>query len=144
LTEGAPVRSVKQLFERTLQLEAPWRVLATDFDFERQRVEPRLGFRAGSRFRCPRCERMCEAFDFTEGTWRQPDAMALETFVTAPLPRIRCPEHGDLALTPFWATDHVSVRALIREERAGQLGRASTQVTPRGGRPPANPRRARR
>jgi hypothetical protein len=36
------------------------------------------------------------AVDFTEGTWRQPDAMAFEAFVTAPLPRICCPEHGDL------------------------------------------------
>jgi len=37
---------MKQLFELALQLEAPWRVLATDFDFERQRVDLRLGFGA--------------------------------------------------------------------------------------------------
>ena len=71
---------MKQLFERALQLEAPWRVLATDFDFERQRVDVRVGFGAVS---VPQCERVCEAVDFTEGTWRQPDAMAFGVSGTA-------------------------------------------------------------
>jgi hypothetical protein len=134
---------MKQLFELALQLEAPWRVLATDFDFERQRVDLRLGFRARARFPCPRCERICEAVDFTEGTWRQPDAMTFEVFVTAPLPRTRCPEHGDLDLTPAWANDHVSVHALLRKQRTDQVADASAQIGSRGARPPVSRRRAR-
>jgi hypothetical protein len=34
LTDGVPVRSMKQLFELALQLEPPWRVLSSDFDFD--------------------------------------------------------------------------------------------------------------
>jgi hypothetical protein len=40
---------MKQLFELALQLEPPWRVAKSDIDFERRRVDLRLGFRAGSR-----------------------------------------------------------------------------------------------
>jgi len=112
---------MKQLFELALQLEPPWRVLSSDFDFARRRVDLRLGFRAGSRFPCPQCGRACQTVEFTEGTWRQPDVMAFEAFVTARLPSIRCPEHGDVALTPSWACDHVSLRALIEEGKADHL-----------------------
>jgi hypothetical protein len=97
LTDGVPVRSMKQLFELALQLEPPLRVMSSDFDFERRRVDLRLGFRAGSRFPCPQRGRACRAVEFTEGTRRQPDVMAFEAFVTARLPSIRCPEHGDVA-----------------------------------------------
>jgi hypothetical protein len=133
LTDGVPVRSMKQLFELSLQLEPPWRVVSSDFDFDQRRVDLRLGFRAGSRFPCPQCGRACQAVGFTEGTWRQPDVMALEAFVTARLPSIRCPEHGDVALTPSWASDHVSLRALIRDGNTDQLGDTSAhpaRVTP--------------
>jgi hypothetical protein len=34
LTDGIPVRSMRQLFELALQLEPPWRVLSSDIDFE--------------------------------------------------------------------------------------------------------------
>ncbi|MHB1836169.1 MAG: hypothetical protein ACYCXW_14510 [Solirubrobacteraceae bacterium] len=117
MTDGVPVRSMKQLFELALQLKPPWRVVDSDLDFARRRVDLRLGFRAGSRFGCPRCDRACEAVEFTEGTWRQPDMMAFEAFVTARLPSIRCPEHGALAVEPSWARDHVSLQALIRDRR---------------------------
>lgn len=112
---------MKQLFELALQLEPEWRVVSSDLDFARRRVDLRLGFRAGSRFPCPQCGRACEAVEFTEGTWRQPDMMAFEGFVTARLPSVRCPEHGDVALTPSWASDHVSLRDLIRNGNADQL-----------------------
>lgn len=121
MTDAVPVRSMKQLFELALRLEPPWRVASSEFDFVRRRVDLRLGFRAGSRFPCPRCERACPAVEFTEGTWRQPDMMAFEAFVTARLPSVRCPEHGDGAVTPSWASDHVSLRDLIRNADADPL-----------------------
>ncbi|MGA2930186.1 MAG: hypothetical protein ABSG43_30185, partial [Solirubrobacteraceae bacterium] len=86
MTDGVPVRSMKHLFELALQLEAPWRVVSSEIDFERRRLDLRLGFRAGSRFPCPHCGRTCQAVEFTEGTWRQPDMIGFEAFVTARLP----------------------------------------------------------
>jgi hypothetical protein len=121
LADAVPVRSMKQLFELALQREAPWRVVSSDFDFARRRVDLRLGFRAGSRFPCPQCGRACQAVEFTEGTWRQPDMVAFEAFVTARLPSVRCPKHGDEALTPSWASDHASLRDLIRDANADPL-----------------------
>jgi len=144
LTDGVPVRSMKQLFELALQLEPPWRVVSSDLDFARRRVDLRLGFRAGSRFPCPQCGRACEAVEFTEGTWRQPDMMAFEAFVTARLPSVRCAEHGDVALTPSWASDHVSLRDLIRNGNADQLRDTHAHRSSRRARPPESPGQARR
>jgi hypothetical protein len=144
LTDGVPVRSMKQLFELALRLEPPWRVVSSDFDFERRRVDVSLGFRARSRFPCPHCGRACQAVEFTEGTWRQPDVMAFEAFVTARLPSIRCPEHGEVAVTPSWASDHVSLQALIREGNTDQLGDTSPHTSSRHARPPGNSGRASR
>jgi hypothetical protein len=119
---------MKHLFELALQVEPPWRVVSSDFDFERRRVDLRLGFRSSSRFSCPQCGRVCQTVEFIEGTWRQPDVMAFEAFVTARLPSIRCPEHGDVALTPSWASDHVSLRDLIRTQT--QTSSATRPFTP--------------
>jgi hypothetical protein len=127
---------MKQLFELALQLEPPWRVVNSDFDFARRRVDLRLGFRAGSPFPCPQCGRACQAVEFTEGTWRQLNMMAFESFVTARLPSIRCPEHGGMALTPSWASDHVSLRDLIRDGNTDQLGDTSAHSSSRHARPP--------
>lgn len=144
MTDGVPVRSMKQLFELALQLEPPWRVVSSDLDFARRRVDLRLGFRAGSRFPCPQCGRACEAVEFTEGTWRQPDMMAFEAFVTARLPSVRCPEHGDVTLTPSWASDHVSLRDLIRNGSADQFRDTRADRSSRRAHTPGSPGRTRR
>jgi hypothetical protein len=136
---------MKQLFELALRLEPPWRVVSSDIDFARRRVDLRLGFRASSRFPCPHCGRACRAVEFTEGTWRQPDMIAFEAFVTARLPTIRCPEHRDVALTPSWANDHVSLRALIRDGNTDQAGDTSAHRSSRHARAPGGSgRRSRR
>jgi hypothetical protein len=129
---------MKQLFELALQLEPPWRVVSSDFDFARRRVDLRVGFRAGSRFPCPQCGRACQAVEFTEGTWRQPDMMAFEAFVTARLPSVRCPKHGDVALTPSWASDHASLRDLIRDANTDPLDDTSAHRSSRRTRPPGS------
>src|SRR5450755_2748426 len=144
LTDGVPVQSMKQLFELALRLEPPWRVVSSDFDFALRRVDVSLGFRAGSRFPCPQCGRACQAVEFTEGTWRQPDVMAFEAFVAARLPSICCTEHGEVAVTPSWASDHVSLRALIGDGNTDQLGDTSAHPSSRLARPPGSSGRASR
>jgi hypothetical protein len=129
---------MKQLFELASQLERPWRVVSSAFDFARRRVDLRVGFRAGSRFPCPQCGRACQAVEFTEGTWRQPEMMAFEAFVTARLPSARCPKHGNVALTPPWASDHASLRDLIRDANTDPLDDTSARRSSRRIRPPRN------
>ena len=134
LSDGVPVRSMKQLFELVLQLEPPWRVVSSDFDFARRRVDLRW---VSGRFAVPlpAMRARLPAVEFTEGTWRQPDVMAFEAFVMARLPSVRCPEHGDAALTPSWASDHVSFRALVRDGKQDQLGDTSAHPSSRDARP---------
>jgi hypothetical protein len=144
LTDGVPVRSMKQLFELALQLEPPWRVVSSDLDFARRRVDLSLDFRAGARFPCPHCGRACQAVEFTEGTWRQPDMLAFEAFVTARLPSIRCPEHGHVAVMPSWATDHVSLQGMIRDGNTDQLGDTSARQARSSGSSGRASRQARR
>jgi hypothetical protein len=140
LTDAVPIRSVKQLFELALHLEPPWRVMSSDFDFERRRVDLRVGFRAGSRFPCPQCGRACQAVEFTEGTWRQPDIMAFEAFITARPPSVRCPEHRNMALTPPWASDHPSLRDLVRDANTDPLDNTAGHRSSRRTRPPGERR----
>jgi len=135
---------MKQLFELALQLEPPWHVVSSDLDLARQRVDLRLGFRTGSRFPCPQCGRACRAVEFTEGTWRQPDMMAFEAFVTALLPSVRCPEHGDVALTPSWASDRASLQNLIRNGNSDQARDTPAHRSSRRARPPESRGQARR
>jgi hypothetical protein len=110
----------------------------------RRRVDLRLSLRADSRFPCPQRGRPCQPVEFTEPSWRQPDVMAADAFVTTRPPSIRCPEHGEVALTPSRATDHGSLRALIRDGNTDQLDDTSAQPSARHPRPPGRSGRARR
>ncbi len=57
----------------------------------------------------------------------------------ARLPSVRCPENGDVALTPSWASDHVSLRDLIRNGNADQLRDARADRSSRRARRPGAP-----
>jgi hypothetical protein len=70
--------------------------------------------------------------------------MAFEASVTARLPSIRCPEHGDVTLTPSWASDHVSLRALIRGGNTDQFDETSAHPSSRDARRSGSSGRARR
>ena len=83
------------LFQQALGLDEPWRVVGTDFDGKRRRLDLRLDFPRGTRFRCPEgdCER-CEVHDTSEKTWRHLDFFQHEAYLTARVPRVVCPVHG--------------------------------------------------
>ncbi len=48
----------------------------------------------GSRFSCPVCGKMCKAHDFHEKTWRHLNFFLHHCYITAKVPRVKCPEHG--------------------------------------------------
>ncbi len=83
------------LFQQALGLDEPWRVVGSEFDAGRRRLELRLDFQRGSRFSCPECGRSgCEVHDTAEKSWRHLDFFEHEAYLTARVPRVRCPEHG--------------------------------------------------
>lgn len=94
------------LFERALGLGEPWQVVGVSFDAEQRRLDVRLDFERGARFACPECERAgCEVHDSSEKTWRHLDFFEHQAYLTARVPRVRCPEHGVHQVKLSWARE---------------------------------------
>lgn len=90
------------LFQQALGLDAPWRV--TDCTFEQRRLELRIDFAEGARFACPECAKDgCPVHDSETKTWRHLDFFEHEAYLTARVPRVRCPEHGVHLVAVPWA-----------------------------------------
>jgi transposase len=90
------------LFQQALGLQAPWRV--TDCTFAQRRLELRIDFAKGARFACPQCAKDgCAVHDSETKTWRHLDFFQHEAYLTARVPRVRCPEHGVHMVALPWA-----------------------------------------
>jgi transposase len=94
------------LFQRALGLEAPWRVVGSEFDPVGRRLDLRIDFPKGARFACPECGRPgCAVHDTSEKTWRHLDFFQHQAFLTARVPRVVCPEHGTRQVRVPWARE---------------------------------------
>src|SRR6266508_1112707 len=95
-----------ELFSRALGLREPWRVVETSFDAGQRRLDLRLDFEPGARFGCPVCERSgCAVHDTSEKSWRHLDFFQHQAYLTARVPRVRCPEHGVHQVELAWARE---------------------------------------
>jgi transposase len=113
-----------ELFGRALGLEEPWRVVDVRFDAAQRRLDLRIDFPKGARFRCPECGREgCEVHDTEEKTWRHLDFFQHQAYLTARVPRVRCPEHKVRQVEVPWARERSGftllfealVMALVKE-----------------------------
>jgi transposase len=88
-----------------LGLEAPWKIVGQVLDTDQMPPELRLVIKAdrGSEFPCPECGRPCQAHDFKEMTWRHLNCFQHHCYLTAPVPRVRCPQHGVKRIQVPWA-----------------------------------------
>lgn len=92
------------LFSAALGLTSPWSVVETRFNADARRLDLRLDFPVGSRFRCPDCGReSCPVHDVSEKTWRHHDFWQHQTFLTARVPRVICERCGTHQVTVPWA-----------------------------------------
>lgn len=96
-----------QLFSIGLGLEAPWRIVSTSLDVNviPHRLDLRIEADRGALYPCPDCGKPCKAHDFTERTWRHLNFFQHHCYVTAPVPRTDCPEHGIKTVTVPWARE---------------------------------------
>ena len=85
-----------------LRVETPWKVVESQLDLKRQRVDVRLEWEGPGR--CPECGRECPMHDHRERTWRDLDLCADQLYLHAVVPRIDCPEHGVKTVVVPWAT----------------------------------------
>ncbi len=88
-----------------LGIRSPWRIVGQILDTSKIPHELRIKVKAdrGSRFPCPACGKMCKAHDFQEKTWRHLNFFQHHCYITAKVPRVKCPEHGVRMVKVPWA-----------------------------------------
>ena len=120
------------LFQRALGLREPWKVVDSQFDAERRRLDLRIDFPKGARFTCPECGRDgCEVHDTETQTWRHLNFFEHEAYLHARVPRVECPEHGVRRVGVPWARERSDftllfealVMALVKEMPVAAIGR---------------------
>jgi transposase len=129
------------LFQRALGLEEPWEVVDVQFDAERRRLDLRIDFPRGARFRCPECAlEGCKVHDTEMHTWRHLNFFQHEAYLAARVPRVICAEHGVRQVVVPWARERSDftllfealVMALVKEMPvkaiAGLVGEHDTKL----------------
>lgn len=97
---------VNAMFTAALGLTKPWQVASVDFNAEAGRLDLSLDFPRGARFVCPEpeCrEHECPVHDTAEKTWRHLDFFEHQAYLSARVPRVRCPAHGVHLVQVPWA-----------------------------------------
>ena len=69
----------------------------------------------GARYCCPRCGALCPARDFTEKGWRHLNFIQHHCYITAPVPRVKCPEHGVHLVEVPWARKGSAFTLLLEQ-----------------------------
>ena len=97
---------VLSIFGAALGLQSPWLVRSVDFDKEAGKLEIALDFPRGSLFACPEkgcAETNCSVHDTLEKSWRHLDFFEHEAYLSARVPRVKCPAHGVHLVGVSWA-----------------------------------------
>lgn len=93
------------IFALGLGLTPPWKLIDQRLDTDKNPHELHLRIEAdrGSSYPCPECGKMCKPHDFKELTWRHLNFFQHHCYLTAPVPRTNCPEHGVKRIQVPWA-----------------------------------------
>jgi transposase len=84
----------ESLFGIALGINPPWEVEGIEFSKENKRLDIKIGFQRGAAFDCPVCGAPSTAYDTTEKTWRHLNFFQYEAYLTARVPRVKCPNDG--------------------------------------------------
>lgn len=96
-----------QIFALGLGLTPPWKLVDQRLDIKKNPHELHLRIQAdrGAEYPCPECGKMCKAHDFKELTWRHLNFFQHHCYLTAPVPRTNCPDHGIKRIQVPWARE---------------------------------------
>src|SRR5665811_1714564 len=97
---------VNQMFTAALGLTKPWQVASVAFEPGAGRLDLGLDFPRGARVGCPGpgcAEQECPVHDTMEKTWRHLDFFEHQAYLSARVPRVRCPTHGVRLVEVPWA-----------------------------------------
>ena len=81
----------ESLFGIALGIAPPWEVEDVEFSKEAKRLDIKISFQRGAQFPCPVCGAPAPAYDTTEKSWRHLNFFQYETYLTARVPRVKCP-----------------------------------------------------
>jgi transposase len=82
------------LFAVALGITPPWEVVGVEFSQENKRLDIRIDFPRGAQFACSVCGASAPVHDTTEKTWRHLNFFQYEAYLTARVPRVKCPNAG--------------------------------------------------
>jgi transposase len=132
----------ESLFGLALGITPPWEVEGVEFSKENKRLDIKIGFQRGASFPCPVCGAPAPAYDTTEKMWRHLNFFQYEAYLTARVPRVKCPntDCGIKQVSVPWARAgsgftllfEALVMALVREmpvkAAAALLGEHDTRL----------------
>jgi len=103
------------LFQLALGLSSPWQVSSSEFNSDLKRLDIKIDFPRGSTFSCPVCNHAdLKAYDTVEKTWRHMDFFQHQSYLTARVPRVKCPECGVHLISDIpWARSDSSFTLLF-------------------------------
>ena len=100
--------NTESLFAVALGITPPWQVEGVEFSKENKRLDIKIGFRRGATFACPVCGTAAPVHDTSEKSWRHLNFFQFEAYLTARVPRVKCPD-----------TDHAVKQVPVAWARAG-------------------------
>ena len=100
------------LYERLLDLTAPWRVTNVDLRLEEGEVVVQVEA-SETEWGCPECRERMHRHDSTVRRWRHLDTCQFKTIIEARVPRVKCPKHGTVTVRVPWAEAHGRFTALF-------------------------------
>jgi transposase len=92
----------RDLYEKLLGLEAPWKVSRVELDPSAREVRVHVSY-AGSRLPCPTCGKSGTRDSTRVRRWQHLNTCEFRTFLIAEIPRVQCREHGKLQMPVPWA-----------------------------------------
>jgi transposase len=100
------VMDQNDLFTMALGLNTPWKVVRSGLeqaDTESKFLYVDLEVEAGAKMPCPVCGQLCPLYDHEVKRWRHLNFWQHSTYLSARVPRIRCPQHQVKQVTVPWA-----------------------------------------
>lgn len=93
------------LIQKALPLSSsPWYVKNSQFDPDEGQLKIEIDFERGGKFECPNCEEAdCSAYDTDTKEWRHLNFFQHETYISARVPRVDCPDCGVKTVEVPWA-----------------------------------------
>jgi transposase len=95
--------NARNLFASALGLNDQWEIADFEISENPSRLVIQVYFKPGEKFACPHCSKACPVHDSQSRQWQRLNFWQYPTFLTARVPRIKCPDHGVKSIQVPWA-----------------------------------------